>query len=179
MHDLERIEEPIWGESKKELDFNSGPNARAVMVWRRGMEVPNPLWRQIAPDKYQRLLEIAKKKHILARELARNRFIPIVWVNSRGQWYVSWRIQGRGAKKIRVIRGVMEFDDGAALQLILTLARAGYLKRLQRCTCCRAWIYVKFKHQHFCSTKCQQRHYAKSKEWKEKRRLYMREYRGR
>ena len=179
MQALERLEQPVWGDSEEEMAFSQGPNARAMMVTRRGMSVPHPLLRKIAPDKYRRQLEIEERKHAINQELTRNRFYPYVWPSVHRKWMVLWRIQPRAPKRYQVHCGVLEMDDGLTLQMILDFARAGYLNRLRRCTCCNKWLYAKFKHQNFCSTKCQQKHYAQSAEWKAKRRNYMREYRQR
>jgi hypothetical protein len=178
MQELENLDEPGWGDCKEERDFVSGPNARSFTATRRGMTGPHPLLRNIAPDKYRRQLDIDQKKFFLNREFARTRFIPMVWrVGAQAQWFVMWRSKPHRPKKFRGGRGPVELDNGGALQAILTLARAGYLNRLRRCTCCQRWIYARFKHQNFCSTKCQQKHYARSEEWKAKRRRYMRQYR--
>lgn len=176
MLELEKIEEPVWGETKEENDFSSGPNARPFMVTRGGVCVVNPLLKRISPEKYQRQLEFEQRKSSLNRELARYRFLPYVWPQPAGQWVVVWRIQSRAPRKHKVHPGVIQLDDGSALQTILDLARARYLNRLRRCAHCRRWLYAKFRHQNFCSTKCQQRHYTQSEEWKAHRREYMRRY---
>ena len=166
MLELEKIEPPVWSES---ID---GP----MMVMKGGMSVPNPLFRKVAPEKYKLQLEIEKRISVLNRELARHRFLPFAFPHWGGRWLLIWQIQSRARKKVRLHRGVMELDDGRALQMILDLARAGYLNRLRRCSHCRRWLYAKFRHQHFCSTKCQQKHYTQSEEWKAHRREYMRHY---
>jgi hypothetical protein len=60
---------------------------------------------------------------------------------------------------------------------ILELAKQGQIERLRRCDECTKWHFAKFKHQRFCSTECQQKHYKKSPEWKAHRLAYMRRYR--
>jgi hypothetical protein len=171
---LERLEEPIWGETKAESDsLGSAP----FMVVRKGRAVLNPVLRRIAPIKYEQQLEIEERKHAINQGLAMNAFHPYVWPSKHRKWMVMWQIQRRPATKDRIYRGVLEMDDCMALQMVLDLARAGYLDRLRRCTCCTMWLYAKFKHQNFCSTKCQQKHYAQSPDWKAKRRDYMRAYR--
>lgn len=166
MLELEKIEPPVWSES---ID---GP----MMVMKGGKAVPNPLLRKVAPEKYKLQLEIEKRKFVLNRELARYRFLPFASPRWGGRWLLIWQIQPRARKKLILRRGVLELDDGTALQMILDLARAGYLTRLRRCSHCRRWVYAKFRHQNFCSTKCQQKHYTQSEEWKAHRREYMRRY---
>jgi hypothetical protein len=176
MLELEKIEKPVWGETKEEREFSSGPNARPAMVSRGGRGVVNPLLRRISPDKYRRQREIEQREILLNRELAQHGFSPYTWFSTTGHWIVTWQIQSRAPEKHKVHRGVMQLDDGAALQMILDLARAGYLNRLRRCSHCGGWLYAKFRHQHFCSTKCQQRHYTTGEDWKAHRREYMRRY---
>ena len=65
---------------------------------------------------------------------------------------------------------------GMAVEVILDIAKVGYLGRLRRCLQCRKWLYARFRHQNFCSVKCQQKQYTGSEEWKAHRRAYMREY---
>lgn len=166
MLELEKLEPPVWSER---ID---GP----MMVMKGGKAVPNPLLRKVAPEKYKLQLEIEKRKSVLNRELARYRFLPFVSPHWGGRWLLIWQIQSRVPKKVKLHRGVMELHDGTALQMILDLARAGYLNRLRRCSACRRWLYAKFRHQNFCSTKCQQKHYTQSEEWKAHRREYMRRY---
>jgi hypothetical protein len=178
MQALERLEEPLWGDTEEETAFSTGPNARAMFVMRKGMSVPHPLLRKISPEKYRRQLEIEKRRYAINQELNRNHFYTHVWPSKDGKWRVFWQIQSRAPKRYHVIDGVLEIDDGVALQMILDFAKVGYLNRLRRCTCCNNWLYAKFRHQDFCSTKCQQKHYAISPEWKAKRRDYMRRYRN-
>jgi hypothetical protein len=176
---IEKIEPPLWGETKEEMDFSTGSNARAMMLIRRGRSVPHPLLRKISPEKYQRQLDIDERNLRLNRELARNRFLPNVWLGARRRWVVMWQVRSRPPKTLRVNRGSIELSAGGAIQMILDLGRAGYLNRLRRCSFCHKWIYAKFRHQNYCSTQCQQTHYAQSPEWKAKRRDYMRQYRQR
>ena len=172
MLELEKIEPPLWGETKQETEFSTGPKARPFLVG----NLPNPLLKKISPEKYRKELEIEKRKSVLNRELSRYRFLPFASPHWGGRWLLIWQIQPQERKKVRFHRGVMELNDGSALQMILDLARAGYLTRLRRCSHCRRWLYAKFRHQNFCSTKCQQKHYTQSEEWKAHRREYMRHY---
>ena len=69
-----------------------------------------------------------------------------------------------------------DFDEGRLL--ITHLAEQGLLDRVRQCGKCRTWFYARFRHQQFCSTKCQTSHYKGSEEWKAHRREWMRNYRG-
>jgi hypothetical protein len=66
-----------------------------------------------------------------------------------------------------------------ALSCVVTLAQQGTLNRMRECLRCGKWYYARFRHQRFCSTKCQQAHYWSSPEWKAHRRVWMRNYRQR
>jgi len=166
MLELSEIEFPAWAE---EID---GP----MLVKRKGRMVPNPVLSEVAPQKYQRQLRIDELQAVVDHELDRFRFRPFAHrLLGIGRWNVMWRVSPQ--KPPQVIHGVMQMDAGTALQLILDLARAGQLTRLRRCSCCQKWFYAGISHRKFCSTKCQQKHYARSEEWRTKRRLYMRDYR--
>jgi hypothetical protein len=65
--------------------------------------------------------------------------------------------------------------------VVITLAgenpyQVGELTRLRRCSQCQKWLFARFRHQTFCSTKCQQKNYTQSDAWKAHRRAYMRRY---
>jgi hypothetical protein len=171
MQELERMKEPLWGETKDERDFGTGPNAQALIVGAR----LNPLLKKISPVKYGEQIAIERKRLLLNRELARHRFSLQVWQGNEVRWILSWRAaSSRREKPVRP--GAIRLDDGGALQMILDLARAGYLKRLRPCVHCGKWVFAKVKHQNFCSKKCQQKHFTQSEEWRAHRRKYMRGY---
>ena len=174
---LEKVEKPLWGGTKEEDAFSSGPNARPMTVMRHGRSVINPLLRRISPVKYRCQKEIERRELLLNRELARFHFVPYTWSPLKGQWCVVWRTLSPTLRKRRAAGQAMILDDGPALQMILDLARAGYINRLRRCSDCRKWLFAKFRHQSFCSTACQQKHYRDSDEWRRHRREYMRRYR--
>jgi hypothetical protein len=174
MLELEAIEPPAWSERI------SGP----LTVTRKGQVFPNPILKKLAPEKYSKQLDIDERRFRINRELGGYRFLPFVippvkiapWTSKH--WTVGWQIQSRTPER-RKTQSPGEFllGEGEALQMILDLAKAGLLNRLRRCSRCHKWLYAKFRHQSFCSTICQQKHYAKSEEWRAKRREYMRRYR--
>jgi hypothetical protein len=160
MRQLGEIEPPVWGER-----FD-GP----AMVEKDGLTLPNPAFEKVAPEKYRLQVEIERRKAALNRELARYRFTPYAYTTGPNRWTVIWwrereRPEWPG-----------EMTEGQALELILNLARYRHLNRLRHCSHCRSWLYAKFRHQNFCSMKCQQKQYTQSDEWKEHRRKYMRNY---
>lgn len=172
MLELEKMERPLWGETKKETEV-------PTMVTRAGRTVPNPSLAKIAPQKYKQELAITEKAHRINATLRKYLFLPRIWSTGQRPWVLDWEVRPNSAKKSKLRDGMLELNDGAALRLILDFAKAGYLNRLRRCLQCKKWLYAKFRHQDFCCTNCQQKHYAKSPEWRAKRRNYMRSYRQR
>jgi hypothetical protein len=172
MLELDRMDRPLWGETKEEREITT-------MVTKAGRTVLNPAFKMIAPEKYRQELAITGRTDHINRELSKYRFLPRIWsIGVPRPWNVMWNVVPNTSKKLKFRDGVFELNDGMALRMILDFAHAGYLNRLRRCLHCRYWLYAKFRHQDFCSTKCQQKHYAISPEWKAKRRDYMRRYRN-
>jgi len=168
MLELNEIEEPPWDESTE------GP----LMVTRKGKAVLNPALRKVAPEKYERQLSFDRLHAVVNRELAQFQFRPYAnraW--ERGRWYVNWLVSPQNHEPRELRRGGTQMSAGTAVQLILDFARAGQLSRLRRCSRCQKWFFAGFRHQTFCSTPCQQKHYTHSDEWRAKRREYMRGYR--
>jgi hypothetical protein len=128
------------------------------------------------PKRFNLLWEIEKKNAYLKRELGRYRFIPCAEVIVGGggvgasEWGAYWRWSGKKYEKH------LRMTAGEALQVMLKLTQIGYLNRLRHCAHCGKWLYARFRHQSFCSVKCQQKQYAQSEEWKTHRRAYMRRY---
>ena len=171
MLELERIEPPVWNENVN----------RPLVEMADGRKSLNPELKTIAPAKYQLQLEIHNREDSINRQLSRYRFLPHVSPHgSARRWRVTWEINSsRAAKDNKTDPNQRTLPEGIALQLILDFARAGYLNRLRRCSHCQKWLYAKFRHQAFCSTKCQQTYYTNSDEWRRKRREYMQGYRQR
>jgi len=68
-------------------------------------------------------------------------------------------------------------SEAQAVVYLLNLADLGLIDRIRQCGWCTTWFYARFKHQRFCKTECQQSAYAKTTDWREHRRDYMRKYR--
>ena len=62
---------------------------------------------------------------------------------------------------------------------LMDLLEQDTLRRLRLCFLseCRRWFFAAIDHQKYCSENCRQRQAAHSERFKEKRRLYMRDYR--
>lgn len=63
------------------------------------------------------------------------------------------------------------------IQQLLGYARTGELSRFKKCANCKAWFFSRVDHQRCCSLGCRQILHRSSPEFKEQRRLYMRELR--
>ncbi|MGB8130283.1 MAG: hypothetical protein WCG81_10870 [Candidatus Angelobacter sp.] len=63
------------------------------------------------------------------------------------------------------------------IQQLLGLARTGELSRFKKCANCKAWFFSRVDHQRCCALACRQKLHRSSPEFKEQRRLYMRELR--
>lgn len=132
----------------------------------------NPAIEKVAPEKYRAQLELAQRHEALDSKLRKYRFWPSVFplydADARiDRWFVRWLCGQPVASPL---------GEGEALDLVLELARAGYLNRLRRCTQCERWLYAKCRHQNFCSMKCQQKRYTRSEKFRAHRRQYMRDY---
>lgn len=134
-------------------------------------------WERTDPKKYQVHWEIEIRRALLERELSKYRFTPHAEVVMGGggqgpsEWAVWWKgdLGSRSEEHLRM-------RASEALELILKLTQVGDLTRLRRCNQCRKWLFARFRHQTFCSTKCQQKNYTQSDAWKAHRRAYMRRY---
>jgi hypothetical protein len=60
-------------------------------------------------------------------------------------------------------------------QLLECANKPDELSRFRRCSECQNWFHAVRGHQHFCGESCRRRHAAQDSEFKEKRRIYMRE----
>lgn len=106
----------------------------------------------------------------LNRYLRRYRFRPLLtpWYDANehpARWFVHWYSGRPGRRPIRKF---------GPLDMIFDLARAGQLNRLRHCSHCQEWLYARSRHQIFCSTKCQQKHFTATEAFKAHRREYMR-----
>jgi hypothetical protein len=62
------------------------------------------------------------------------------------------------------------------VRCVLQLIGQGTILRIRRCKQCTLWFFAHFSHQQFCKTLCRIKHFAGTKEFKEKRSKYMRKY---
>lgn len=167
MRDLESADEPV---------FTREDN----MVL--GQKPPAALKRT---EKWKRYQNLEKREASLNRQLAQYR--PRLLVHpvrrsvggggpSSPYWWVHWIVGSPKWGKRGRSQGHVSLGSGPAIQTILNFAQSGNLSRLRKCLQCYKWMYAKFRHQEFCSSKCQQQRYTQSPEWKAHRREYMRRY---
>lgn len=93
----------------------------------------------------------------------------------------SWvHTNNRNRSYIRINAGGNEddiaFGEGDAVSSVLRLAELGHLSQLRKCDCGN-WFYARFRHQEFCTTRCQQKRFRGTEEYRVHRRRYLREYR--
>jgi hypothetical protein len=138
-------------------------------------------WRsRTAGKKFMRVLkrESFRSPRILTR--ARAEFTPArlalsleeCTYSADKRWVLNWYYPDERR------RPADAFRKGQALSCFIVLAEYGRLDRMRECLRCGMWLYARFSHQRFCSTKCQQAHYWASPEWKAHRRQWMRNYRS-
>ena len=116
----------------------------------------------------------------LKSQLKRYWFQPEQEWTSRGSWIVSWRHSNKaGGIYITVSQqgDDVPVNEGDAVLNLFRLGEQGYFDRIQECQLCGKWLFARFKHQAYCSTKCQQQAYKSSEAWKQHRRDWMRGYR--
>jgi hypothetical protein len=116
----------------------------------------------------------------LKRQLKRYSFAPEQERTLHGKWIVSWKHSSKaGATPIVVsVQGdEVTVNEGDAVLAFFRLGEEGCSDLVRECRLCSKWLIGRFKHQQFCSTKCQQQSYKSSDAWKEHRRRWMWDYR--
>jgi hypothetical protein len=104
--------------------------------------------------------------------LEQYRLFPQLEVQADRFWNIRWYSDPhRIGDDFRIIR-----PKDAVLEIV-RLAHSGFADRVRHCQSCGKWFFARFKHQEFCKTKCQQKHYWSSERWRAHRREYMRRYR--
>jgi len=118
---------------------------------------------------------------LLAVQLRSYMFLPIYLGESGGRWLVywsplvpnrrSWQVAEAGKYKV-------PWGEGNSIKALLELGSAGYVNRIRQCLCGK-WFYARLAPQHSCSAGCRQKLFQQSRQYKRKRRQYMRDYRQR
>lgn len=68
-----------------------------------------------------------------------------------------------------------DWEGTTVAHLLKLTERPGEISRFRQCSECHEWFYGVTGHQQFCGDSCRRRHAAQNPEFKEKRRIYMRE----
>jgi hypothetical protein len=61
--------------------------------------------------------------------------------------------------KVSARRGVVVVNGRESMHVMIAamnLGRQGFLRRIRRCLRCRKWFYRRFRHQDFCTSRCQE-----------------------
>jgi hypothetical protein len=122
----------------------------------------------------------AKEDELSARLnhcLERYKFAPMYWHQFDDRPIFGWgsELEKTPASDERALEA--SFSEGDAILCIMELARENLFKDLHTCDCGK-WFFGRFIHQKFCSQTCQQKHHRSDPEYKEKRRVYMKNLRA-
>jgi hypothetical protein len=127
-----------------------------------------------AAEQTKSWIELAGK---LNRKLARySVYAQFTYARVEQHWIFLWRSAKRKYAYVRPVDSARLSETEAALKVV-DLARYGYVTRVRQCKCGKGWFFAKFKHQIFCSTKCQQTYFRTNAQFKAQRQVYMRNYR--
>lgn len=88
---------------------------------------------------------------------------------------LSWLVGGTAGVAGFMLNREFDYDATDAVFNLTRLAEQGLLDRLKRCRC-GLWVFARFSHQRFCSSKCREQEFRSSTGWKEHRRKKAREY---
>jgi integrase len=118
--------------------------------------------------------ELAAAESSLLEQVSRYERTLSFGVSSNREWDFSWGMTiSKDADSAKDEWGSIPESD--AIDAMVDLARDRLLPRVEKCLCGK-WFFARFSHQHFCSSKCRDKHHQSSPEFKEKRRKYMRRY---
>jgi hypothetical protein len=113
----------------------------------------------------------------LNRRFMRYRFTPFYWCELGDRPVIGWTSHQMGIKQKRVEKRE-DFSEEDAIICIVELAREGLFEDLRSCIQCGRWFFANFSHQKFDSNSCRQKHHRSDSEFKETRRIYMRNLRA-
>src|SRR5439155_18678252 len=107
----------------------------------------------------RRFMAVRRK---LKGQLERYWFRPEQERTVHGSWIVLWKHLNK-AGGIRIIVSQqgdeVPVNEGDAVLSLFRLGEEGYFDRIRQCRLCSKWLFARFKHQGYCSTKCQLRSY--------------------
>ncbi len=104
-------------------------------------------------------------------------------LTSRYKWYPVVTLHEYGADFLVVQtlwKSRSELESWENYTMSWLCAHNGkWIGNFRKCRQCQKWLFAVAEHQHYCSNACRQRHASQSDEFKENRRLYMRDFRRR
>ena len=118
---------------------------------------------------------------LLAAFLQSYMFIALYFGDSDGRWLIHWLPLGANRRSLQVAaagRYKIPWGEGLSIKVLIELGLAGYVNRIRQCLCGK-WFYARLAPQHSCSAGCRQKLFQQSRQYKRKRRQYMRDYRQR
>lgn len=93
--------------------------------------------------------------------------VPALSVQVGEPWLIAWSYGKNPGAGMRM-----------AAHSMVQLAELGRLPRVRRCKVCSRWLYARFEHEWYCSTKCQQKYNSSKEEVKKRRNEILRERRA-
>ena len=116
--------------------------------------------------------EVLKRYRAVNRLMHRYKATPGIFPNfmfgdetSKG-WDFSWG---------RVGSHIQPFMEVGFVQQIERIAASGKIKALKQCEQCRKWLFARFPHQRFCSSKCKETFHRTDPIDRERRRAWAKE----
>jgi hypothetical protein len=132
-------------------------------------------------------------KFFADKESSRSRYVVALnKLNQRLVKYAMWPMflgrstqvrrwgKNRSAEARTKFRWKWSHGYNPATPIVHCIARLGvqgFFSRLRQCTLCTNWYYARFGHQLFCSTRCREKRFKSTPEWRAMRREYMRKHR--
>jgi hypothetical protein len=111
----------------------------------------------------------------ISDSLRRYKFYPFVWATTSRVSVWSWMPAHGPDGKPSLDADVKLYTEFKAVRDIMGLAGAKLLPRIKECRCGK-WMFLRFSHQRFCSSKCREKEFRSSPESKAYRREKAREY---
>ena len=126
------------------------------------------------PKKSDREVQLASE---LNHRLLRYQLSPYYWMTLGDYPIIGWWSRKNRPRSEDDPTEEESFTEDDAIIAIVDLAREGLLNRIRRCHC-KDWFFASNAHQKFCCTRCQQKYFRSSEDYKAGRRAYMKTLRS-
>ncbi len=104
------------------------------------------------------------------------RYYPMIYLSARPvTWWPETHVPGPHFSR-KLLFGDFPYGEESAVLDLVKLLEIGVLSGVRKCRNCGKWMFARFSHQHFCSSRCRERHFQSSPEWKALRNARQREY---